>query len=442
MDAIITHAETISGRLELPPDKSICHRAALLAAIADRPTTLSPWPDSDDCRRTLELIERLGVPVHREARQVVIGGRGMDGLRASETPLPCGESGTTFRLAAGVLAGQPWASTLEAAPSLARRPMRRIVEPLTQMGAAMAGAAKGGELYPPLTVRGRRPLRAIRYELPVASAQVKSAILLAGLFAHGPTTVIERQPTRDHTERALRAFGIQVQVDGGTVTVTPGVVRSPGALRLPGDSSSAAFFAAAAAGRPGARVTIDAVSLNPTRTAWLAVLRRMGAKISVDGGDGWEPSGTLIIEGACLAAVDVSRDEVPGLIDELPVLMAAAASAQGCSRFHGLGELRVKETDRVASMVQGLTRMGVQVRQEPGETVAVEGGAAMGAEVEAAGDHRTAMSLAVAALSARGTTVIHGAECVAKSLPDFFGRLGGLTGSSTVKTVDSAGGRG
>ncbi len=440
MDAILIRARRFSGSLELPPDKSICHRAALLAAVAEGRTTLTPWSDGDDCRRTLEVIERLGVPVRRAAGRVEIDGTRH--LSAPSEPLPCGESGTTLRLVAGLLAGWPWITRLVAAPSLSARPMRRIADPLIRMGAAIDGTEKDGELYAPLTIRGRRPLRAIRYELPVASAQVKSAVLLAGLSADGPTTVIERQPTRDHTERALRAFGVHVDASGSAVTVLPGPLRSPGALHLPGDSSSAAFFAVAAAAHPGARLTMTGVSVNPTRIAWIAILRRMGASITVQETAGWEPAGTVTVEGKELRGVDLRPDEVPGVIDELPVLMVAAVLARGVSRFQGIGELRVKETDRIASMVNGLTRLGASVSGDTRDTVTVEGAPLTGTDVEASGDHRTAMSLAVAALSASGRTVIHGAECVAKSLPDFFDLLGRLAGPSTVKTVDSAGARG
>ena len=251
MDAIIQHASRVRGSLTVPPDKAICHRAVLVASIAQGRTQLSPWPSADDCQRTLQLVRELGVCVTESGQAVQIEGRGLSALGAPSRELFCGESGTTLRLAAGLLAGQPFRSTLTAGPALCRRPMRRIVDPLERMGARLEGAgAKGStEVFPPITVTGIRPLRAIRYPMDVASAQVKSAILLAGLFAQGRTTVVERLATRDHTERMLRHFGAPVERDGAAVSLQPRPLRSPGGLRLPGDVSSAAFLSS----RPRAR---------------------------------------------------------------------------------------------------------------------------------------------------------------------------------------------
>jgi 3-phosphoshikimate 1-carboxyvinyltransferase len=323
--------------------------------------------------------------------------------------------------------------------------MRRITEPLTQMGASIAGGQAGGarEIYPPLTIHGRRPLQAIRYTLPVASAQVKSAVLLAGLFASGRTTVVEPVPTRDHTERALSAFGVRVERLGAEVSVVPGRLLSPGGLTIPGDFSSAAFFLVAAVCVPGAELVVEGVSLNPSRLGLLALLTRMGAHVHVVPQDpvSWEPGGSITARASQLRAIEVRPEEVAGIIDELPILMVAAACAgPGTSRFSGLGELRVKETDRIASMVEGLQRLGVTVRTPAPDVVEIEGGRPLvGRVVDSAGDHRTAMSLAVAGLVAQGTTRIQGAGCVAKSFPDFFEQLQRLTGgSSTVKTVDKA----
>lgn len=440
MDALISTTHALRGRLSVPADKSIVHRAVLLAAVATGTTTIRPWPSGDDCQRTVQLIERLGVVVHRADGAVTITGRGHEGLQAPQAPLECGESGTTLRLAAGLLAGQPFRSELRAGASLSRRPMRRIVEPLARMGAQVhgrAGGASSDELFPPLTIQGARPLRAIRYELPVASAQVKSAVLLAGLSAQGRTSVLEPRATRDHTERALRHFGASVEQAGGVVTLDPAPLASPGALDVPGDISSAAFFLVAAAAIPGSQLTVEGVSLNPTRAAIVDVLRRMGAAISVQEAQAaWEPRGTLTVQGGPLRAIQLAAEEIPGVIDELPILLVAAACAQGTSRFEGVAELRVKETDRIQSMAEGLRRLGARVSVQGSEAVEVEGGPLQGAAVEAAGDHRTAMSLAVAGLLARGTTTVRGAECVAKSLPEFFTLLQPLVDPSTVKTVD------
>lgn len=439
MRAIIQHATSLHGELVLPADKSICHRAVLLAALAKGVTTIRPWPSAEDCELTLSLVERLGIAVKRSTGSVAITGGGMCGLQAPAAPLDCGESGTTLRLAAGVLAGQPFASTLSARPSLSRRPMRRIIEPLTQMGAKFEGASSAStpEIHPPLTVRGRSPLHPIRYEPPVPSAQVKSAVLLAGLFARGRTAVIERLPTRDHTERMLEQFGVAVKRDGPEVSVEPGELVSPGVVTIPGDCSSASFFLVAASCVPGSRLTLIDVGLNPTRTGLFALLRRMGARITVTPkDDSVEPQGTIVVEASPLHAIQLRASEAPAVIDELPVLMVAAACAQGRSRFQGIGELRVKETDRIQSMIEGLIRMGVRVERPQPETLEIEGGVLTGAEVSSAGDHRTAMSLAVAGLVAQGRTTIEGAECVAKSFPEFFELLGCVAGSPTVKTID------
>ncbi len=440
MDAIIAQASVLRGTLSVPPDKAISHRAVLLAALAEGPTRLTPWPAADDCQRTLQVVQGLGVTVERTPREVLITGKGLGGLRPPRHPLDCGESGTAVRLAAGILSGQPFLSTLSAGPLLSRRPMRRVIEPLTQMGAQLKGASRvsgSQEVHPPLSVHGRRPLRAIRYEMQIASAQVKSAVLLAGLFADGRTSVVESQPTRDHTERMLRQFRVPVSRAGDETLVEPGPLISPGTLTIPGDISSAAFFCGAAACVSGSRIMVRDVGLNPTRTGVLEVLRRMGALVEISNADdAWEPRGSLVVEARPLQAVTVEAHEVPAVIDELPILMVAAACAKGTTRFSGVGELRVKETDRIQSMVSGLQQLGVRIRQVASDAVEVEGGLLKGAVVESAGDHRTAMSLAVAGLIAQGRTVIRGADCVAKSFPEFFDLLQVLAGSSTVKSVD------
>lgn len=440
MDALIQHSPGLHGRLSVPSDKAVCHRAVLIAAVAQGPTEIIPWPAADDSAQTLQLVEDLGVPVRRSGATVHLEGQGVEGLRAPSGALSCGESGTTLRLAAGLLVGQPFNSILTAGPSLCRRPMRRIVDPLAQMGARLDGTAVQGtgEIFPPLTIHGTRPLQPIRYPMDVASAQVKSAILLAGLFARGRTTVIERLRSRDHTERVLRHFGARLEQRERQVSIEPGPLRSPGTLRLPGDVSSAAFFLVAASCVPNSRIELVDVGLNPTRTGVLEVLRRMGADVRVEvTSDGWEPRGTILVASRTLQAATISAAEVPGVIDELPILMVAAACATGMSRFQGIGELRVKETDRLKSMVDGLQRLGAKVRVVLPDTVEIEGGPLNSGEVFAARDHRTAMSLAVAGLVAMGgATTIRGAECVTKSFPEFFDQLEQLAGSSTVKTVD------
>lgn len=443
MDAQLQAPKKFIGNIRIPPDKAICHRAVLLSSLAEGRSRLHPWPAADDCQRTLQLVKALGVAAIARGDAVEIEGRGESGFSAPKEPLDCGESGTTFRLAAGLLAGQRFQSTLTASPSLLRRPMRRIVEPLSQMGADISGypgSSKSGEIFPPLVINGCRPLKAIEYKTPVASAQVKSAILLAGLFADSPTTVIEPQPTRDHTERALQAFGVHVTAAQNRVTVYPGKLKSPGEYMIPGDISSAAFFLVAAACLPNASVTITDVGLNPSRAGIIALLKRMGASIDLSPEQSaLEPRGTLRVKSSSLKAITVEADEVPSVIDELPILMVAACFAKGVSRFNGVGELRVKETDRIQSMMNGLTRLGAKVRVLEPDTIEVEGQAKLtGAAVDSAGDHRTAMSLCVAALAATGTTTVKQAHCVSKSLPEFFSLLGQIAGPSTVKLIDKA----
>ncbi len=440
MDATLIRATTLYGTLRLPADKAICHRAAILSALADGPTLITPWSSADDCQRTLAIVEQLGVPVARTAEGIQIEGVGLNGLKPPIHELDCGDSGTTMRLVCGILAGQPFTSRLHAGPSLSRRPMRRIVEPLTQMGACIEGHLQDQEVYPPLTIRGRKPLGAIRYPMPVASAQVKSAILLAGLYAEGRTVVIEPVQTRDHTERLLNDFGVQVRPEApeGRIVPLEGPVQrlqSPGRLPVPADPSSAAFFIVAAAIVPGSRVILHDVGLNPTRTGFLRVLERMGARLHIEmQDDGWEPRGTITVENAQLRGTTITANEVPLLIDEVPILVVAACVAEGQTRFEGLGELRVKETDRLHSMVTGLKAMGANLLASPDGSLVVQGGRSLHhATVESFGDHRTAMSLAVAGLLAQGQTRVLGVECVAKSLGNFFELLASVVGSSIVK---------
>jgi len=441
MDVTIHHANALTGTLSVPPDKAMCHRAVLLASLANGRTVIRPWPKAEDCQQTRQLVEQLGVATGLSGDGLWVQGRGLTGLRQSTTPLFCGESGTTFRLTAGVLAGQVFTTTLSAGPLLSRRPMQRIVEPLSRMGAELRGQTSlehPREVYPPLTIHGRYPLQSIRYTLPVASAQVKSAVLLAGLFAKGQTIVVEPAPTRDHTERMLRHFGVSVRCHAGEISITPSELTSPGTIELPGDVSSAAFFIVAASCVPGSHVTLRNIGLNPTRIGWLSVLQRMGASIRIDRRtDDVEPRGDLKVEARTLRGTIVEATEVPNVIDELPILMVAAACASGQTRFQGIGELRVKETDRIQSMVIGLRQLGVTVREPAPDTVEISGGRLVGATVASFGDHRTAMSLAVAGLVAQGTTVIHRAECVAKSFPEFFEQLKHVAGSPTL-TVDKA----
>src|SRR4051812_15214768 len=419
----VAPARRLQGRLTVPGDKSIAHRYALLAALAEGRSTLTHFAPGADCRSTLACLRGLGVEVNEGANgTVTLLGRGFGQLRSPSAPLDAGNSGTTMRLLAGVLAGHPFSATVIGDASLSRRPMRRVMEPLERMGATLE-AVDG---HPPLTIHGTR-LRAISHEPQTPSAQVKSAVLLAGLHAEGVTTVIEPAATRDHTERAVAAFGGRVDVDGLRVSVGGGQRLRGQQLQVPGDFSSAAFWLVAAAALPGSRIQVDDVGLNPTRTALLDVLRRFGARVRVEvtSTSAGEPRGNVSVEGDRRGSLDVGADEVPGLIDELPAIAALAAHG-GMVTVHGAGELRVKESDRISALVAGFRALGINADERPdGFAIAGPSGSARpaGGVADARGDHRMAMAFAIAALAADGPSTIEGADAVAISYPGFFETL-------------------
>ena len=421
--AIVTPARRVQGRLRVPGDKSISHRYALLAAIAEGVSRLSEYAPGADCRSTLDCLRGLGVDIRVEADGLVtIQGQGPKGFRRPGTPLDAGNSGTTMRLLAGILAGQSFESTLVGDESLSRRPMRRVVEPLELMGASIA-AIDG---HAPLTIRGV-PLEGVAYRQDIPSAQVKSAVLFAGLHAHGTTTVTEPAQTRDHTERAFPLFGVQVGVAGRTISIEGGQRAVGQTLTVPGDFSSAAFWMVAAAALPGSRIEIDGVGLNSTRTGLVEVLRRFGARVQVNvDADperlSGEARGTVVVEGDRTGRVDIAPEEVPGLIDELPAIAALAAHG-GEVAVRGAGELRVKESDRIAVLVAGFRALGIQADERPDGFVISGSGAPAGGTADARGDHRMAMAFAVAALAARGPSRIDGSDAVAISYPAFFDTL-------------------
>jgi 3-phosphoshikimate 1-carboxyvinyltransferase len=404
------------GRFTLPGDKSISHRVAILGAMAEGETRIRDFSTAADCAATLRCLSGLGVDLRRRDEEVVIAGRGPGGLAAPRGVLDAGNSGSTLRMLAGVLAACPFHSVLDGDPSLRRRPMERVAEPLRAMGARLATT----DGRPPLTVEGG-PLRGVRWEMPVASAQVKTAILFAGLQAEGTTTVYEPSPSRDHTERLLPAFGVAVGRDGGEVSVTGRRPLRAAALTVPGDISSAAFLVVAALARPDSEVRIDGVLLNPRRTAFLEVLKEMGA--SVETGvthEDPEPVGWIRVRASALRGAVIPAAAVPALIDELPVLAVAATQAEGTLTVSGAAELRAKESDRIAALCEGLQRMGADIREREDGFVVVGGRRLKGAVVRAHGDHRIAMALAVAALAADGDTEIEDAECAAVSFPGFY----------------------
>ena len=409
--------------MRVPGDKSISHRALILGALATGRTTIRGLAPGGDCRSTRACLAALGVAISEKVAPDGtvwhVEGLGLGGLVPPAAPLDAGNSGTTARFLMGVLAGHRFTATLTGDASLSRRPMRRVADPLGLMGARID--TTGGCL--PATVAGR-PLRGITYETPVPSAQVKSAVLLAGLHAEGVTAVTESRQTRDHTERALAAFGADISVEPLRVSVGGGRPLTAADITVPGDPSSAAFWAAAAAGIPGASVVLDGVGVNPSRTAFLGVLERMGARVDVrlDDGSGAEPLGCLTVRHASLRPVEIEPFEVPGLIDELPALAALATHGGGLS-VTGAGELRVKESDRIAALVAGLRGLGADV-EEFSDGFRVSGARRLtGGVADAAGDHRLAMAFAVAALGARGDSRICGAEAVAVSYPGFFETL-------------------
>jgi 3-phosphoshikimate 1-carboxyvinyltransferase len=421
--ATIEPARRVHGRVSVPGDKSISHRYALVAALADGPSRLTGYSGGADCQSTLACLRGLGVDVTSGTEGIVdILGRGRRGFHAPLMPFDAGNSGTTMRLLAGVLSAQPFVSTLVGDASLSRRPMTRVMEPLTRMGAVI-DATDG---HAPLTIHGAA-LDPIAYAPSVPSAQVKSAVLLAGLQAHGTTSVSEPAETRDHTERALEAFGAVVTRRGRMVSVEGGQRLTGGTFVIPGDISSAAFWMVAAAALPGSRIDIDGVGLNPTRTALIGVLQRFGARVTVEilGTDAGEPHGTITVEGDRTGSVTITPEEVPALIDELPAIAVLAAQG-GEVTVRGAAELRVKESDRIAAMVAGLRNLGIPADEWPDGFTVHGDGAPRGGVADAHDDHRIAMAMAIAALSASGPSQITGAESVAISYPGFFQTLGRL----------------
>ena len=418
----IEPAGHIRGRLRVPGDKSISHRYALLAALADGTSTLHGYAPGADCAATLRCLRGLGVELQSAEDPadgtVTVNGCGLGGLSHPAEVLDAGNSGTTMRLLAGVLAGHPFKSSITGDASLRQRPMQRIVTPLEQMGARI----ESSEGRPPLTIHGTA-LHGIEFEAEVASAQVKGAILLAGLHARGTTRVVQRAPTRDHTERALPAFGVGVNVAGRAVQVRGGQRLRATTVRVPGDLSSAAFWIAAAAAVPGSEIEITDVGLNPTRTGFLEVLRTAGADITVEecGAVAAEPFGTIRVRHAALRPVVIGPDDVPGVIDELPALAALAAHG-GDLQVTGAAELRAKESDRIAVLVSGLRQLGATVDERP-DGFHVRSGTLTGGTVDAAGDHRMVMAFAIAALGASGASAITGHEVVEVSYPGFFATL-------------------
>jgi 3-phosphoshikimate 1-carboxyvinyltransferase len=409
----------LRGRLRVPGCKGISHRALLFAAIADGRSTIRGLADGADVAATAECLDALGVRLRVTDGAVTVRGGGLAGLREPATVLECANSGTTMRMLAGLVAGRDFLSVLVGDESLSTRPMRRVLDPLAAMGATVDGR-DGGRLAP-LTVRGGG-LRGVRHDLPTASGQVKTALVLAGLQADGTTEVVEPTPSRDHTERMLTALGVPLtRVDPRTLRVTAGEPR-PFEIDVPGDPSSAAFFVVAACIVPGSELTLERVSLNPARVAYVDILRQMGATIEVEvtGEEIGEPVGDLHITAAQLHGTDIAGDE--SIIDELPVLAIAAAFAEGETVVHDAPELAVKESNRIGTIEQELTQLGIGVEARADGWV-IRGGVPQGADLKSHGDHRIAMAGAVAGLGARGATTVRGFGVTAVSYPGFAADL-------------------
>lgn len=428
MDRIeLAGTKRLRGEFTPPADKSVSHRAVMFSSLARGTSEVANILRAKDVESTMNAFRALGVDIEDDGHLIRIHGRGLAGLAEPGDVIDCGNSGTTIRLLSGILAGNPFFSILSGDDSLRLRPMARVINPLGLMGARIS--ARSGNRYPPLAIQGGG-LRPVSYEMPVASAQVKSCILLAGLYAEGETSITEPSRSRDHTERMLPAFGARVETDGLTVRIRGGGALSAQSITVPGDFSSAAFFLVAALLFPGAEVTARNVGLNETRTGLLNVLEAMGAKVWKDNlrEVSGEPVGDLMCRGeGRLRAVDVTAEMIPSLIDELPILCVASALAEGTTRISGAAELRFKESDRIAAMARELGKMGVQIEELP-DGLIIQGMESLGAaEVESHGDHRIAMSMAIAALAAGGRTVIRDASAVDISFPDFFDILRRLT---------------
>jgi 3-phosphoshikimate 1-carboxyvinyltransferase len=442
--AVVRPPRRLRGEIRLPGDKSISHRALLLAALAEGESRIVGAGDGQDVRSTAGIVDRLGVSVERlagEGRTVDyrVASPGVDGLVEPDGVLDCGNSGTSLRLAAGVLAGLPGYAVLDGDDSLRRRPVARIIEPLRSMGAELH--ARRGDSLPPLTVVGHTPLRAVELTTPVPSAQVKSAILLAALRADGRTTVRERIATRDHTERMLRARGVPVERheagDGADPAAVAWSVEGGSSVRaiaerVPGDTSAAAFWLVAGAIHPDAELTLRNVGVNPTRRAVIDLLRAMGARIDErpfgdrpDDGSG-EPMADLVVRSSELVAIDLAPAEVAAAIDEIPILCLAATQARGTTVIRGAGELRHKESDRVAGIAAGLAALGARVGID-GDDLRIDGPRRLaGAATDSLDDHRLAMTFAVAGLIAQGETTVHRPGSAAISYPGFFADIEGV----------------
>lgn len=415
----------LRGTITVPGDKSISHRAVMFSALAKGTANIRGFLTGDDCLSTISCFQQMGVKIKQNGENVTVHGVGLHGLRAPSDVLYTGNSGTTTRLLCGILAGQDFTCVITGDESIERRPMKRVIAPLRQMGARIQGQEDN---LCPLTISGGK-LSGIRYAMPVASAQLKSAILLAGLYAESSTTVIEPAPSRDHTERMLRALGVSVETNGNTIMLTPPDELHAADISVPGDISSAAFFLVAAAIVPGSILTIRGVGINPTRTGILDVLRDMGADLTLSNEkDDWEPTADITARHSTLKGITIGGDIIPRLIDEIPAIAVAAAFAEGTTVICDAAELKVKESNRIAAMVTELKKAGIDI-EETDDGMIINGGILPhGAVFETYKDHRIAMSLAVLGLACSYESEILDPSVVSISYPDFFETLSALEG--------------
>ncbi|UCF87039.1 MAG: 3-phosphoshikimate 1-carboxyvinyltransferase [Nitrospiraceae bacterium] len=420
----IKYTEPLQGEINPPPDKSISHRAIITASLAEGESIIRNFLHAEDPIRTLEAFRRMGTAIEVRDGEVIIRGKGLKGLVQPQEVIDCGNSGTTMRILSGVLAGQPFSTTLTGDSSLQHRPMQRVILPLEEMGATIISERDG---YPPLTISGGE-LRPISYRSPVASAQVKSAILFAGLYCDGITTVTEPEKSRDHTERMLKANGASIEVQGLEVQIHGRGVLSPLDVTVPGDFSSAAFFIVAGLLIPGSEVTIRNTGINPTRTGLIDILKKMGADIALENKRevSGEPVADISVKHSYLSGIEIGGTMVLRSIDEFPVLCVAAACAKGVTKITGARELRVKESDRIASMASELGKMGIDTEDYEDGIIISGKERFRNATVQSHKDHRIAMAMVIAGLLADGVTTIEDTDCIETSFPGFMERIESL----------------
>ncbi|HJB23610.1 MAG TPA: 3-phosphoshikimate 1-carboxyvinyltransferase [Candidatus Jeotgalibaca pullicola] len=427
MRKLINHAKSLQGKLTIPGDKSISHRSVMFGSIAEGETRITGFLRADDCLNTIKVMRQLGIQIHDNGDEIIVEGRGMNGLRPSKEILDVGNSGTTIRLLSGLLAGQSFTSVIAGDNSLNKRPMQRVIAPLEQMGAKISGD-KDSE-FPPLTIEPINELHAIEYEMPVASAQVKSAIILAGLQAEGETVVIEKEQSRNHTEEMLQQFGGSLQIDDKVIRIKGGQTLRGQRIEVPGDISSAAFFLAAGLIVPNSEILLENVGMNETRSGIIDVIKAMGGDITIDMRENGI-SADITVRTSQLKATTIGGSIIPRLIDELPVIALLATQAEGITVIKDAEELKVKETNRIQAVASQLNHMQANII-ETEDGLIVHGGTPLaGATVDSFGDHRIGMMLQVAALLVKEDVFLKEAECVNISYPTFFDEVLNLTGTA------------